>query len=93
MTDREMKMEPLLVLEEDQPKIFGKDKDKGLVLNGSQLSILQLGNDRNADDVLVIGAQNITLASSSTIVDDAGNAQVAISAAHGTAAGTILVVA
>ena len=47
----------------------------------------------NADDVLSIGAQNITLASSSTIVDDAGNAQVAISAAHGTAAGTILVVA
>ena len=47
----------------------------------------------NADDVLVIGAQNITLASSSTIVDDAGAAQVAISAAHGTAAGTILVVA
>ena len=47
----------------------------------------------NADDVLVIGAQNITLASSSTISDDAGAAQVAISAAHGTAAGTILVVA
>ena len=47
----------------------------------------------NADDVLVIAAQNITLASSSTISDDAGAAQVAISAAHGTAAGTILVVA
>ena len=47
----------------------------------------------NADDVLVIGAQNITLASSSTISDDAGAAQVAISAAYGTAAGTILVVA
>jgi len=53
MTDREMKMETQLVLEEDQPMIFGKDKDKGLVLNGSQLSVLQLGDDRNADDVLV----------------------------------------
>ena len=53
MTDRETKMETQLVLEEGQPMIFGKDKDKGLVLNGSQLSILQLGDDRNVDDVLV----------------------------------------
>jgi 2-oxoglutarate ferredoxin oxidoreductase subunit beta len=55
MTDRETKMETQLVLEEGQPMIFGKDKDKGkgLVLNGSQLSVLQLGDDRNADDVLV----------------------------------------
>jgi 2-oxoglutarate ferredoxin oxidoreductase subunit beta len=53
MTDRETKMETQLVLEEGQPMIFGKDKDKGLVLNGSQLSVLQLGDDRTADDVLV----------------------------------------
>ena len=47
----------------------------------------------NADDILVIGAQNVLLANSSTISDDAGAAQVAISAAHGTAAGSITVVA
>ena len=47
----------------------------------------------NADDVLSIGAQNITLASSSTIVDDAGNAAVAISSVEGLAAGVITVVA
>ena len=49
----------------------------------------------NADDVLSIGAQNITLASSSTI-KDAGtstNSEVAISAGQGTAAGTLTVVA
>ena len=50
-------------------------------------------NATNADDVLSIGAQNILLASSSTIVDDAGNAAVAISAAGGLAAGTITVTA
>ena len=50
----------------------------------------------DADDVLSIAAQNITLASSSTIKDTgatATNAERAISAAHGTACGTITVVA
>jgi hypothetical protein len=50
----------------------------------------------DADDVLSIAAQNITLASSSTIKDTGStptNAEVAISSAHGTACGTITVVA
>ena len=38
--------------------IFGKDKDKGLVLKGSQLSVLQLSDDRNVDDVLVHNSGN-----------------------------------
>lgn len=48
----------------------------------------------NADDVLSIGAQSVTL--NSGTIKDAGtatNAEVAISAAQGTAAGTITVVA
>tara|TARA_B110000196_G_scaffold286972_1_gene270988 strand:- start:316 stop:960 length:645 start_codon:yes stop_codon:yes gene_type:complete len=53
MTDKETKMETQLVLEEDQPMIFGKDKDKGIILIGSQLSVIELGDDRNVDDVLV----------------------------------------
>ena len=62
MTDRETKMETQLVLVEGQPMIFGKDEDKGLVLNGSQLSVLQLGDDRNADDVLVHNSGNKNMA-------------------------------
>jgi len=48
----------------------------------------------NADDVLSVAAQNITL-NSGTIQDKGAstNAQVAVSAAQGTAAGTITVVA
>ena len=48
----------------------------------------------NADDVLPVAAQNITL-NSGTIQDKgtSTNAQVAVSAAQGTAAGTITVVA
>ena len=47
-----------------------------------------------ADDVLSIGAQTINL-NGGTVVDTigAGNAEMAISAAQGTAAGTITVVA
>ena len=50
----------------------------------------------NADDVLVFAAQSIVLASSSTIKDTSdtpANAELAISAAQGTACGTITAVA
>ena len=50
----------------------------------------------NADDILVLGAQSIVLASSSTIKDTSTtpqNAELAISAAQGTACGAITVVA
>ena len=50
----------------------------------------------DADDVLSIAAQSIVLASSSTIKDTSDtpqNAELAISSAHGTACGTITVVA
>ena len=50
----------------------------------------------DADDVLSVAAQSIVLASSSTIKDTgatATDAELAISAAQGTACGTITVVA
>jgi hypothetical protein len=50
-------------------------------------------NATNAGDIFAIGAQNVLLASSSTISDDAGAAAVAISATQGLAAGVITVVA
>jgi 2-oxoglutarate ferredoxin oxidoreductase subunit beta len=62
MTDRETKMETRLVLEESQPMIFGKDKDKGLILNGSQLSVLQLSDNKTVDDVLVHNSSDKNMA-------------------------------
>ena len=59
------------------------------------LAIAAANAATNADDVLSLAAQNITLASSSTI-KDAGtstNSEVAISSAQGTACGTITVTA
>ena len=59
------------------------------------LAIAAANAATNADDVLSIAAQNITLASSSTIKDagTATNSEVAISSAQGTACGTITVTA
>ena len=59
------------------------------------LAIAAANAATNADDVLSIAAQNITLASSSTIKDagTATNSEVAISSAQATACGTITVTA
>ena len=59
------------------------------------LAIAAANPATNADDVLSIAAQNITLASSSTIKDagTATNSEVAISSAQATACGTITVTA
>ena len=59
------------------------------------LAIAAANAATNADDVLSLAAQNITLASSSTIKDagTATNSEVAISSAQATACGTITVTA
>ena len=58
------------------------------------LAIASANAATNADDVLSVGAQNIAL-NSGTMVDTigGGNAEVAISAAQGTACGTVTVTA
>lgn len=59
------------------------------------LAIAAANAATNADDVLSLAAQNVTLASSSTIKDagTATNSEVAISSAQATACGTITVTA
>ena len=53
LTERETKMETQLVLENGQPLIFGKDKNKGIRLNGSQFEIVEIGSNYSVDDLLV----------------------------------------
>ena len=53
LTERETKMETQLVLENGQPLIFGKDKNKGVRLNGSQFEIVEIGSNYSVDDLLV----------------------------------------
>ena len=51
MTDKGVKDDNLLVLENGKPMIFGKDRDKGIQLNGLQPTIVSLDNVKE-DDLL-----------------------------------------
>jgi 2-oxoglutarate ferredoxin oxidoreductase subunit beta len=53
MTDKETKEDNILVLEPGQPMVFGKNKDKGLRLNGLQPEVVTLGDQYSADDLIV----------------------------------------
>jgi len=53
LTDKEIKSNNVIVVEEDQPMIFGKEKDKGLILEGTRFKVVSIGNDYSIDDILV----------------------------------------
>jgi 2-oxoglutarate ferredoxin oxidoreductase subunit beta len=44
-TDREVREDRMLILENGQPMIFGKDRDKGIRLNGHQPEVVTIGED------------------------------------------------
>jgi 2-oxoglutarate ferredoxin oxidoreductase subunit beta len=51
-TDRETKAENLIELEHGKPLIFGKDRDKGIRLNGMTPEVVELGKGISEDDLL-----------------------------------------
>ncbi|HQU45091.1 MAG: 2-oxoacid:ferredoxin oxidoreductase subunit beta [Planctomycetia bacterium 21-64-5] len=51
-TDREMKFDTTLELEHGKPLIFGKNRDKGIRLNGMNPETVQLGKGISEDDLL-----------------------------------------
>ena len=54
ITDKEHKEDRQLILRYGEPMIFGKDRDKGLVLDGMKLKIVKIGkNGVTEDDILV----------------------------------------
>jgi 2-oxoglutarate ferredoxin oxidoreductase subunit beta len=52
-TDREVREDRMLALEHGKPMIFGKDRDKGIRLNGLHPEVVQLGNGVSESDLLV----------------------------------------
>ncbi|HET7676292.1 MAG TPA: 2-oxoacid:ferredoxin oxidoreductase subunit beta [Candidatus Limnocylindrales bacterium] len=52
-TDREIRDDRMLVLEHGQPMIFGKQRDKGIRLNGLRPEIVSLGDGVTEADLLV----------------------------------------
>lgn len=54
LTDKKVKEDKQLYVEHGKPMIFGKEKDKGLVLNGLKLEVVTIGeNGITEDDILV----------------------------------------
>ena len=51
-TERSVKSDNLVELEHGKPLIFGKDRDKGIRLNGLEPEIVDLGNGITEDDLL-----------------------------------------
>jgi len=58
IADRSVKDDMQLVVEHGKPMIFGKNKDKGLVLDGMKLKVVKIGeNGITEDDILVHDAK------------------------------------
>lgn len=54
VTDKEVRDDAQVILEHGEPMLFGKEKEKGLVLDGVKLKIATIGeNGVKADDILV----------------------------------------
>ncbi len=51
-TDRETKADTTIELEHGKPLIFGKNRDKGIRLNGMEPEVVQLGHGITEDDLL-----------------------------------------
>ncbi len=52
-TDREVREDRMLLLKHGEPMIFGKDRDKGIQLNGLHPEVVQLGGGVSEADLLV----------------------------------------
>jgi len=52
----------MLVLEHGKPMIFGKQRDKGIRMNGHKLEVVSLGNGVSDSDLLVHDEQDPVLA-------------------------------
>jgi 2-oxoglutarate ferredoxin oxidoreductase subunit beta len=53
LTERDARSEHVVQLEHGKPLIFGKNRDKGIRLNGLKLEVVQLGNGIGDKDLLV----------------------------------------
>ncbi len=52
-TERDVREDRMLVLEDGQPMVFGKDRDKGIRLRGLHPEVVQLGDGISEADLLV----------------------------------------
>jgi len=53
LTEKEARDEALVTLEHGKPMVFGKEKDKGIRLNGVDLEVVSFADGFSADDCLI----------------------------------------
>lgn len=53
LSNRETREDTTIVLKQGEPMIFGKDQDRGLILDGLKLKVVKLGNGVSEKDILV----------------------------------------
>src|SRR5262245_5782758 len=53
MTEKETKDDGVIYLEHGKPLVFGKNKDKGIRMRGTEMEVIQLGAGLTVDDCLV----------------------------------------
>jgi 2-oxoglutarate ferredoxin oxidoreductase subunit beta len=62
LSDKAIKAEHQLVLEHGKPLIFGKNRDKGIRMNGQRAEVVALGNGFTEKDLVVHDETNLALA-------------------------------
>lgn len=62
LSDKQIKAEHQLVLEHGKPLVFGKNKDKGIRMNGQRAEVVELGNGVSDKDLVVHDETNLALA-------------------------------
>ncbi len=62
ISDKDSKADNALLLEHGKPLVFGKQRDKGIRMNGHRLEVVQLGNGVSEPDLLVHDEQDAMLA-------------------------------
>jgi len=62
VSDKQIKADHQLVLENGKPLIFGKNRDKGIRMNGQRPEVVTLGNGVSESDIVVHDESNLSLA-------------------------------
>jgi 2-oxoglutarate/2-oxoacid ferredoxin oxidoreductase subunit beta len=62
LSDKQIKADHQLVLDHGKPLIFGKNRDKGIRMNGQRAEVVQLGNGTSEKDLVVHDETNLALA-------------------------------
>jgi 2-oxoglutarate ferredoxin oxidoreductase subunit beta len=62
VTEKESRLSQVIYLEDGKPMVFGAQKDRGVILDGMQPRVVELGSDYNAEHCIVWDAKNPMLA-------------------------------